>query len=158
MKLETPPKNDRTPDGELEEGGIHDLLGYQLAQATIVTTSAFDRAVGKPLALRPVEFTMLQLIRENAPVTATKVAQALAVTVPGVTMWLDRLERRGLVERKRSEADKRVQNLSVTPEGLALVSSALTQLLEADQVILQRLSRGERHLLIDLLHKVASAR
>ena len=81
---------ERTPLGELDEGGIHDLLGYQLAQATIQTTRVFTQTVGKPLDLRPVEFTILQLVCENAPVTATQLAKALAVTTPGITIWLDR--------------------------------------------------------------------
>ena len=83
------PSTELTPQGGLEEGGIHGLLGYQLAQAAILTTEAFARVVGKPLDLRPVEFTILQLVDENAPVTATKLAKALAVTAPGVTIWLD---------------------------------------------------------------------
>ena len=37
-----------TPQGDLEEGGIHGLLGYQLAQAAIVTTATFVRVAGKP--------------------------------------------------------------------------------------------------------------
>ena len=119
--------SDQTPVGHLDEGGIHTLLGYQLAQAAIVTTSAFVQTVGKPLDLRPVEFTILQLISENAPVTATKLAKALAVTAPGITMWLDRLEKRGLVARERSDTDRRTQNVDVTRKGRTLVTAALAK-------------------------------
>ena len=48
-----------TPQGALAEGGMHDLLGYQLAQASILTSEAFARTVGEPLDLRKVEFTIL---------------------------------------------------------------------------------------------------
>ena len=150
--------NELTPQGGLDEGGIHGLLGYQLAQATILTTEAFVRVVGKPLDLRPVEFTNLQLVHENAPVTATKVAKALAVTAPGVTIWLDRLEQRGLLKRERNEADRRTQNLRVTRKGDELVTSALGRLLQVDREILKHLSQGERHMLLELLHKVARSR
>lgn len=147
-----------TPQGGLDEGGIHGLLGYQLAQAAILTTRAFNQVVGGPLDMRPVEFTILQLVHENSPVTATKVAKALAVTTPGVTVWLDRLEERGLLERKRDETDRRTQNLCATPKGEKLVKSALAQLLEADQAMLQDLSEGERRMLLELLHKFAQTR
>jgi len=152
------PAIDLTPLGDLAEGGIHDLLGYQLAQAAILTTDAFVRSVGKPLDLRPVEFTILQLLRDNAPVTATKLARALAVTTPGITLWLDRLEQRGLVVRERSEADRRTQNLILTRDGATLVASALTKLLQADRELLKELSEGERRMLLELLQKFARAR
>jgi DNA-binding MarR family transcriptional regulator len=152
------PPSELTPEGGLGEGGIHGLLGYQLAQAAIVTTEVFVRVVGKPLDLRPVEFTILQLVHENAPVTATKVAKALAVTAPGVTIWLDRLEQRGLLKRERDKADRRTQNLRVTRKGDELVTAALGRLLQADRETLRHLSEGERHILLELLHKVARSR
>ena len=152
------PAIDLTPLGELQEGGIHEVLGYQLAQASIVTTEAFVRTVGKPLDLRPVEFTILQLVRDNAPVTATKLAKSLAVTTPGITIWLDRLERRGLLVRERSDTDRRTQNLGLTSQGTTLVASALAQLLRADRELLKDLSEGERRMLLELLQKFARTR
>jgi DNA-binding MarR family transcriptional regulator len=149
---------DLTPQGGLGEGGIHGLLGYQLAQAAIVTTEVFLRVVGKPLDLRPVEFTILQLVHENAPVTATKLAKALAITAPGVTLWIDRLEQRGLLGRARDETDRRTQNVSVTPKGAELVAAATDRLLLADRELLKHLSEGERHMLLELLYKVARSR
>ncbi len=150
--------SEQTPQGALEEGGIHGLLGYQLAQAAIVSTGAFVRTVGEPLDLRSVEFTILQLVCENAPVTVTQLAKALAVTTPGITIWIDRLEKRELVLRERSDTDRRTQNLNVTRKGRTLVSSALAKLLQADRELLAGLSEGERHILLELLHKVARSR
>ena len=147
-----------TPLGELREGRFRNVLGYRLAQATVLTTEVFVRVVGKPLDLRPVEFTILQLIDENPAATATKVAKALAITTPGVTLWLDRLEERGFISRKRSGTDRRAQHLSCTKKGKALVGSALDQLLEGERELLSPLSLGERHLLVELLQKIARPR
>jgi len=158
MTREELPDDELTPQGGLDEGGIHRLLGYQLAQAAILTTADFVRVVGKPLRLRPVEFTILQLVHENAPVTATKLAKALAITAPGIALWLDRLEQRGLLKRERNETDRRTQNVSVTRKGAELVASARDRLLQADRALLKHLSEGERHMLLELLHKVAHSR
>jgi len=147
-----------TPLGALREGRMGNLLGYRLAQATVLTTDVFFRFVGKPLDLRPVEFTILQLIDENAFVTATRIAKALAITTPGVTLWLDRLEGRGLVSRARSGTDRRAQHLSCTRKGKALLASALNQLLEGELQLLPSLTVGERQLLIELLHKISRTR
>jgi DNA-binding MarR family transcriptional regulator len=149
---------DLTPQGNLGEGGLHNLLGYQLAQATIVTDADFKHRCGEPFDLRPVEFTILQLIRENTGVTSTRLAQALAVTKPGITVWLDRLVKRGLVVRARSDTDGRAQLLQLTQAGQEIVANALKALQEANTVTLQDLSEGEKQILVELLRKVAHGR
>jgi DNA-binding MarR family transcriptional regulator len=140
-----------TPLGNLDEGEIHALLGYQLAQAAIVTTGAFERVAGKPFELRPVEFTILQLVRQNPELTATQLAKALAITTPGVTSWIDRLESRGLVKRQRSVHDRRAQHVRLTRRGAELVGSVLKSLLQADRELLSHMSPGEQRMLIELL-------
>jgi DNA-binding MarR family transcriptional regulator len=75
-----------------------------------------------------------------------------------VTIWLDRLEARGLLVRERGDVDRRTQNLSITPKGQTLVATALEVLRQADGQILSHLSPGERHMLLELLQKVARLR
>ena len=158
MSTPTAHADDRTPLGDLNEGGMHRLLGYRLAQATIGATRAFEREVGKPLALRPVEFTILQLVHENALASPTRLSRALDITLPGVKMWLDRLEQRKLLRRKIRDADRRSHKLELTREGTRVVIDALDRLFAADQALLQTLSVGEQHILLELLDKVARAR
>ncbi len=134
------------------------LLGYQLAQAAIVTTRCFVHAAGEPLDLRPVEYTILQLVCDNVEVTPTRLAKALALTAPGVTVWLDRLEQRGLIRRERSATDRRAQHLSATRAGRELASRAVDAVLRAEAEELQPLTAGERQILLELLHKVARTR
>ena len=133
------------------------VLGYQLAQATIVTDAIFRKEVGEPLALKPVEFTLLTLIAENPGGSAARLARALAVTPPHVTALLDRLQERGLVERKASDEDRRAQVLSVTRKGGELVRRATERIVQAERAALA-LTSGEQAILAELLHKVACAR
>lgn len=153
-----PATSDLTPRGKLREGGIHDLLGYQLAQAAIATSKSFSREVEIPHRLRPVEFTILQLIRENSEVTPTGLARALAITTPGITAWLDKLAQRGLILRAKSAMDGRTQKLKLTSEGDALAIHALELLLSADQHITEHLTKGEQVILLELLRKIAIVR
>lgn len=149
---------DRTPQARLTEGAMHAIVGYQLAQATIVTDHVFDEKVGARGGLRRVEFTLLALVQANPDVTARQLARALAVTPPNVAIWLDRLESRGWIGRTKSTADARVQHIRLTRAGAALVDRASQQLLEAEQAALSTLSAAERAMLVELLHKVALAR
>lgn len=147
--------DDSTPRGGLGEGAIHRLLGYRLAQAAVVTTRVFEREVGEPLDLRPVEFTILQLVRENPQAGPSHLSHALDISRPGVKQWLDRLESRKLLRRKPHETDGRAHKLELTREGVRLLGAAAEKLLKADEELLGRLSTGEQHLLIELLKKVA---
>jgi DNA-binding MarR family transcriptional regulator len=152
------PTQERTPLARLSEAGAHAIVGYQLAQATIVTDQVFDDRVGRHGGLRRVEFTILALVQGNAGVSARQLARALAVTPPNIAVWLDRLETRGLVVRERSMRDARVQHVQLTRSGTALVERTVQSLLEGEQAALSELSAAERAMLVELLHKVALQR
>ncbi len=137
---------------------MHDLLGYQLAQAAIVTNGVFVRVVGKPLALSQVEFTLLKLVKKNVAVTPSRLARGLAITMPAITVWMGKLEQRGLVFRERSATDGRSQHFCLTPEGDALVSKAVALVLEAEKQTLGHLSAAEHAMLLELVRKVAHKR
>ena len=53
---------DRTPQARLGEGPLHGLVGYQLAQASIVTNRVFDEQASRRGGLRRVEYTILALV------------------------------------------------------------------------------------------------
>jgi DNA-binding MarR family transcriptional regulator len=153
------PAADRVPLSRLAEGGLHGILGYQLALATLVTDRVFDEQAGHSDSLRRVEFTILALVQANPDVTARQLARALAVTPPNIAIWLERLCGRRLVMRERSTKDARVQHLRLTPAGATLVSRVGAWLLQAEQALLSaHLSTVEQAMLIELLHKVALAR
>ena len=152
------PPADRTPFAMLAEAGVHAIVGYQLAQATIVTNQVFDERVGRRGGLRRVEFTILALVQGNPDVTARQLARALAVTPPNIAVWLDKLEARGLIARQRSTSDARMQHVRITRAGGTLVDRSGQQLLEGEQAALSALSTAERAMLVELLHKVAMSR
>jgi DNA-binding MarR family transcriptional regulator len=152
------PAPDRTPQARLTEGLLHGLLGYQLAQAAIVTDQVFTDAVGGPLALRPVEYTILALIEANPGLTARQLARALAVTPPNIALWLERLDGRRLIQRSRSERDARVQHIDLTTEGRTLARRSTQRLLDAEASALSSMTAAERAMLVELVHKVAMTR
>jgi DNA-binding MarR family transcriptional regulator len=149
---------DRTPLARLSEGNAHTIVGYQIAQAAIVTNQVFDERVGQRGDLRRVEFTILALVHANPDLTARQLARALAVTPPNIAIWLDKLQSRGLVERERSSADARMQHVRLTARGKTLVERSAQALLEGERQALAALSAAERAMLVELLHKVALSR
>jgi DNA-binding MarR family transcriptional regulator len=149
---------DLTPFGKLAESALHHVLGYQLAQATITTSRVFNAQVGQPFELRPVEFTILVLVHDNPGVTAKQLARALALAPPKITVWMERLESRGLVERERSTSDRRSQHIRSTAAGSKLAREAARRIVDGESLALANLSVAERAILVELLHKVARSR
>ena len=147
-----------TPAGRLAVERLHDVIGYQVAQAAIVTLSVFQRAAGDALELRPAEFTMLVLVNENPGSTAARLARALAVSAPNITMWLDKLRRRGLMRREASETDRRSQHLYLTNKGRKLAEEATRRIIQGEQRAFAHLPAGERAILVELLRKLATRR
>ena len=158
IRKNTIPRQDRTPQALLSEAGAHTILGYQLAQASIVTSQVFDAQVGRAGGLRRVEFTLLALVQGNPDATARQLARALAVTPPNVAILLDRLQSRGLLSRERSTDDARMQHVRLTRTGTALVLRSVRLLQDGERAALATLSAAEHAMLLELLHKVALAR
>lgn len=158
MSTKRPTRHDHlTPAGKLEEARLQKVLGYQLAQATIVTDAIFRDQVGGPMDLRPVEYTVLTLVAENPGGSLVRLARALSVTAPNITAFVDRLEAKGLVARTASTQDRRAQVLHATRKGMDIVRDATQKLVGMEQQVLA-LTPGEQAILSELLHKVACAR
>ncbi|MCW5652915.1 MarR family transcriptional regulator [Hydrogenophaga sp.] len=147
-----------TPAGRLREGALQQLLGYQLAQASIVTIGLFQEEVGDPHGLRTVEYTLLALIEANPRVSPAHLTKALGLSAPYITNGLDKLAGRGLIVRETNENDRRGFHLSVTEKGEALARQLTTQLLESERARFKTLTSAEYLMLAELLHKLARSR
>ncbi|MDE2394954.1 MAG: MarR family transcriptional regulator [Burkholderiales bacterium] len=158
MRKPQEPSHALTPQGQLAESGLNEVIGYHLAQARIATTRNFDEQVRTPFGLRPVEFTLVALLRDNPGATPARIAKALDVTAASVTMIVDRLSEGGLIRREASTADRRSQNLYLTAKGERQAAEALRRVVAGEAERLDFLSFGERALLIELLRKIARAR
>ncbi len=79
-------------------------------------------------------------------------AGALSCDASNVTGIVDRLERRGLIERRGSATDRRVKMLALTAEGAA-VRSRLVGAVSAPPRELRELSAEDQRTLRDILHR-----
>lgn len=154
-----PPHGPTQPSrGGLDDERLRRLLGYSLVQAAIPTTNLYTRHVGEPFGLRRVEYSLLALVDSNQDVTPKQLARALSVSMPYLTVTLDRLEERGLLSRSRNEVDRRSQHVRLTRKGLDLVKKAESVAMTMEKDLLGHLTAGEKALLFELLERVASHR
>lgn len=141
--------------GGLDHSQMLSLLGYNLAQACQPTYAAYERYLGKPLKLTQIEYTVLVMVSSNVDVTQKKLSTALGLSAPYLTLLLDRLEKRLLLERVRNDEDRRFQMIRLTDAGKKLVIQGLAIAATYEQGLLSHLTFGERAILFELLQKVA---
>src|SRR3954471_15719918 len=113
-------------------------------------------AIASEFELAPAQLMALKALDPDEPVPMRDLAEALACDNSNVTGIIDRLEDRGLVERRASQADRRVKMLVVTPEGVDVRRRVKARMDEAPEP-LKRLPPDEQHQLRDLMRKALGA-
>src|SRR5438445_5667984 len=83
---------------------------------------------GAEFDLSPVQCHVLHLLEPDQPLPMGRLAETLSCDASNVTGLVDRLEARGLVERRPSGADRRVKVLQLTPTGSRLRSHLLRRM------------------------------
>lgn len=139
----------------IDQGALEGVLGYHVVRAQLTTREIFFKTVGQPLDLRPVEYSLLMLLHANPPLTPKQLAQALALSSPNLTILLDKMQQRGLIDRVRSPTDKRSQHILLSEAGQQLTARALELTPGMDKALEPALSAAERAILMELLKKVA---
>jgi len=109
-------------------------------------------AIASEFELAPAQLGALKALDPDEPVPMRELALALACDNSNVTGIVDRLEARGLVERRADPNDRRVKMLVVTPEGAAL-RRRVKERMEEPPEALKHLSPDEQRELRDLLRK-----
>ncbi|WP_461006699.1 MarR family winged helix-turn-helix transcriptional regulator [Streptomyces capparidis] len=106
------------------------------------------------------EFDVLTTLRRSGPpyaLTAGAFLKAAMVTSGAITNRIDRMERKGLVERVRDTDDRRTVRIRLTPAGRELVDLAMSEHLAHYARILEGLDRDECGHLASALRKVLLA-
>ena len=106
------------------------------------------------------EFDVLATLRrqgEPFALTPGELSERTMVTTGAVSKRLDRLELRGLVERRTGTADGRSRTVLLTAEGRALIDEAMTAHMANEQRLLAALPARDREALARLLGRLAES-
>jgi MarR family transcriptional regulator, organic hydroperoxide resistance regulator len=104
------------------------------------------------LDLTPVQAHALRRLDPEHPLAMSALADALYCHASNVTGIVDRLESRGLVERRPGVEDRRVKTLVLTREG-ARVRTRVVELLREPPAAIASLSEADRLALRDILRR-----
>ena len=94
-----------------------DLVGQVigLAREQQAANEAFDEVAYEKLGINRTDGRCLDIIENQGPLTAGRLAELSGLTTAAVTSVLDRLERAGYARRVRSETDRRQVMVELTP-------------------------------------------
>jgi DNA-binding MarR family transcriptional regulator len=134
----------------------------EAAVSLLITTEAVRRRMVDFLAgpgkdqVTMQQYNVLRILRGAgaAGLPTLTVAERMMEKTPGITLMVDRLVAKGLVERERCVEDRRQMIVRISKAGLALLASLDAPVEALNQQVMGRLDDGELRQLIDLLNRV----
>jgi MarR family transcriptional regulator, temperature-dependent positive regulator of motility len=137
---------------------IHTMPGHLIRRLNQISTGLFqDRMAGLGFDLTPVQFAALATLRDRPDIDQATLAGLIAhdrATIGGV---LDRLQAKGLVDRRTDPADRRARLARLSAAGQNLLLQVLPHAQALQDDILAGLAPHERDLFTDLAARVARA-
>lgn len=105
---------------------------------------------------QPQLFTMWQL-QENGPITMGELSELLTVTHGVATRMVDRLLKKGMVERSRDENDRRVVLISLTRLGTRVTTEAIADINVTIRGVFKDVPQRDREEYLALLGRIEEA-
>src|SRR5690348_3768238 len=135
-------------------GSLEEEVFLEIVRTSQVTSRWVFEAL-KGSELTPQQFNVLRILRgAGTALPSGKIAERMIDHDPDLTRLLDRLEKRGLVEKARDTKDRRVVNASITKTGLALVEAATGDVRDRLKHGMRPVGRTDLEQLADLLESV----
>ncbi len=126
-----------------------------------VVLSRAHRAVGdharrqiERQGLRPTEFGVLEALYHKGPLTLGQVGERVLVTSGSVTPVADKLEKRGLIQRRISSEDRRVCYAELTEAGRELIGGIFPDHAEVIRGAMAGLTVEEKRIAAALLRRL----
>jgi MarR family 2-MHQ and catechol resistance regulon transcriptional repressor len=132
-------------------GGVHVwLVLWKAAQAV---EAYAKRSIGGS-ELCGSDFAVLEALLHKGELPVNEIGRKVLLTSGSITVAVDRLEAKGLVERRASADDRRARIVRLTREGRKLITRAYAEHAADMERIASELSASERKTLIRLLKKI----
>jgi MarR family 2-MHQ and catechol resistance regulon transcriptional repressor len=101
------------------------------------------------------DFAVLEALLHKGPLPVNEIGKKVLLTSGSITVAVDRLEQKGLVERRAHGTDRRARIVHLTREGRRLISRAYSgHAADMERLAYASLTTAERATLIRLLKKI----
>lgn len=136
-------------------GALPGYLGYALRRAQ---TALFRDFAGRSAALdiTPGQFSLLAIVAANPGISQVALAKLHGLDKSTLSPAVDKLAKRGLLQRRRAAGDRRFHALSLTQEGEAMLGRVTAAIEDQEAAMAAALTPAEHKTLIALLHRLAA--
>lgn len=121
---------------------------------------AFSRALRLELAKHDVsfgQFVHLEQLWVEDGLTQTDLSHRIGIETASSTSILDQLEKRGLIERRRNDRDRRKINVFLTDSGTDLQPVLFGAVTRVNGIAQSNVSREQVHELFDTLERITQS-
>ena len=132
--------------------GVHVFL--VLWKAASVVQAFAEKSISE-LEMCGSDFAVLEALLHKGPLPVNEIGRKVLLTSGSITVAVDRLETRGLVERRAHDTDRRARIVHLTKEGRKLITRLYAEhAADMERLASASLTREERKTLISLLKKI----
>jgi MarR family transcriptional regulator, 2-MHQ and catechol-resistance regulon repressor len=132
--------------------GVHVFLVLWKAARAVETYA--ENSIAE-LEMCGSDFAVLEALLHKGPLPINEIGKKVLLTSGSITVAVDRLESKGLVERRASGTDRRARIVHLTKDGRELITRLYADhASDMERLAAASLSRAERETLIRLLKKI----
>ena len=129
------------------------LLGFNLRRAHQCAWRQYVAVIGDK-DIRPGLFSLLVLVGANPGIAQIELGTHLGIDKASIVALLDRLEKAGLLERRRCTRDRRRQGIHLTIRGSDALESLRASVQTLERRMASRFTRPEFELLLSFLRRL----
>ena len=132
--------------------GVHVFLVLWKAARAV---EAYAQKSVSGLEICGSDFAALEALLHKGPLPVNEIGRKVLLTSGSITVAVDRLEAKGLVERRAHADDRRARIVHLTKEGRRLIKRAYAEhAVDMERLAAASLTTAERATLIRLLKKI----
>lgn len=135
---------------------LESLPGHHIRRLQQIAVAIFLQET-EGHGVTPVQYAALHRVALSPGIDQRTLARAIGLDTSTIAGVVDRLEARGLMQRKASPEDRRVRLLSPTDAGKTLLDAIEPDMLKAQERILAPLSPTERVEFLRMLQVLVTA-
>ncbi|MGS2778628.1 MarR family winged helix-turn-helix transcriptional regulator [Robertmurraya sp. GLU-23] len=141
----------------MDQGDEQSQLDLKLIRVWLKSSKAITENILKVIEshnLNRENFMTLELLYSKGPHPVQKISETLSIPSGSITYVVDKLEKKGLVERQPNPNDRRASNVVITEKGRALFDEIFPKHVATISENLSFVTNEEKEQLIYLLKKI----
>jgi DNA-binding MarR family transcriptional regulator len=142
------------PSRQITGYKLDESVGYLLGRVRSTMWNMVTQQTMAGLGITATQASIIFMLASGRSLVAADLAREYGIDASAVTRLVDRLEKRGLLVRERSNADRRMVKLALTAEGMVVAEQIPENFTHVLDVLLTRFTPEEIGFLKSMLRRI----